>query len=399
MHPVLSYVLSDFCLYWPHNVPTRDPRWFHPSMNMEEVVEALPVWNTTTDDQVSEARLVLQRAKLWAEGFRPYFPQPWDAAVRAYMRNADGRIVKYQAEHGGTLCVEATGQGDRLRYGRITGLDRYAGPAAVNIDGWNAYEARGPIGLDPAAWYCIFPGEPAGLPVTLTGLPAGAVVRGVRITDQYCLDEIAGAGRGRVTWQSAGPLARVVAAGQTLASTATSAELQLPAAVLFALQPAPELPLDTLLPLERWPVFLVSRGQILRPGKLLRTGKFTIDNVSHVGHMVLPPLGGKESELSVEKLVALPPGRGLALQVSLGRLGGPGDGVHFVVRVNGQEIWRQYRDHQRGWKDAAIDLTAYAGQTVVLSLAVDCGPGGANLSCDESIWGDPKLVRTAPPVH
>jgi hypothetical protein len=66
-----------------------------------------------------------------------------------------------------------------------------------------------------------------------------------------------------------------------------------------------------------------------------------------------------------------------------------------VVRVNGREIWRQYRDDRRGWKDAAIDLGAYAGQSVVLSFALDCGPGGANLSCDETIWGDPRLVLTA----
>jgi hypothetical protein len=364
-------------------------------MNMDEVLGALPVWNTTTDDRTSEARLVLERARLWAEGFRPYFPRPWDRAVRAYMRSPDGRIVKYQAQQGGTLCLETTGQGDRLRYGRITGLQRYAGSTPVNIDGWNAYDARGPIGLDTAAWYCIFPGGPTGLSVTLTGLPAGAVVRGVRITDQYCLDEIDGTGRGRITWQAAGPWGQIVTAGQTLPSGATSAELQLPAALLLAKHPAPELPLDKLLPLEHWPAFLVCRGQILRPGKVLRAGKFTIDNVSHTGTMVFPPMGGKDSELSVEKLVALPPGRGLTLELSSGRLGGPSDGVHLVVRVNGREIWRQYRDDRRGWKDAAIDLGAYAGQSVVLSFALDCGPGGANLSCDETIWGDPRLVLTA----
>ncbi len=49
--------------------------------------------------------------------------------------------------------------------------------------------------------------------------------------------------------------------------------------------------------------------------------------------MVLPPMGGKESELSVEKLVALPPGRGLTPQLCSGRLGAPSDDVHFVVRV------------------------------------------------------------------
>ena len=39
-----------------------------------------------------------------------------------------------------------------------------------------------------------------------------------------------------------------------------------------------------------------------------------------------------------------------------------------------------------------MPLGEFAGQTVVLSLAVDCGPSGFNTSNDHALWGEPRLV-------
>lgn len=67
--------------------------------------------------------------------------------------------------------------------------------------------------------------------------------------------------------------------------------------------------------------------------------------------------------------------------------------MHWVVRVNGKEVWRQHRESpDAGWKDVTVPLKEYAGREVVLSFALDCGPSGFNTSCDDGLWGDPKIV-------
>jgi hypothetical protein len=97
--------------------------------------------------------------------------------------------------------------------------------------------------------------------------------------------------------------------------------------------------------------------------------------------------------VSVDGFLELPNDRKLAVRFGHGLFGGPGDGMNFVVRVNGKEVWRQFREStDAGWRDAAVPLGAYARQAVVLSFAVDCGPGGFNTSCDDAAWGDVRLV-------
>ena len=67
-----------------------------------------------------------------------------------------------------------------------------------------------------------------------------------------------------------------------------------------------------------------------------------------------------------------------------------GDGANYMVRVNGREIWKAYRrqtsqDPEKAKEhiappieDAAIDLSTYAGRTVVLELGVNANNGGAS---------------------
>jgi len=71
--------------------------------------------------------------------------------------------------------------------------------------------------------------------------------------------------------------------------------------------------------------------------------------------------------------------------------------VHFVVRVNGREIWRAFSaGGKRSWTPAVVPLGAYAGQSILLSLAIDCGPSSFNTSNDQSFWGDPKIILQTP---
>jgi len=370
-HPILSFLFSDFCLQWQHNVPIRNTVKFHRSQNMEEVLGSIPVWTTTYDDRVSEARVVLERAGLWAKGFRPWFPERWEEKVVSYMRNPAGETVRYIREGNSTYCYKETKGGKNLVYARINGEKKIAIDTPVHIDGWLAYDKRGPIGLDENRWYCLFPGIQDNLPVLLTGMPAGATVKGVRETEKYVFFQLEGAEKGDVEWmmnRSGGMLI----AGQVQDPRAKgSAVLPLPVGMIFAFAE---------------PVVYAPGEEIGWHRKSVVEGK-TFDSV-----MVFPPTGGKGSEVSLDELALIPDKPGIAVAFRMGRLGGGGDGVHYVVRVNGSELWRHFSRSERGWEEAVVPLDKYRGQQVVLSLAVDCGPSGGNTSNDQAIWGDVRFL-------
>lgn len=64
-------------------------------------------------------------------------------------------------------------------------------------------------------------------------------------------------------------------------------------------------------------------------------------------------------------------------------------GCRFEVRANGQAIWQSLVPGADGWHEADVDLTAYAGRPLILSLVVD--PAGA-YNYDWAFWAEPRIV-------
>jgi len=76
-----------------------------------------------------------------------------------------------------------------------------------------------------------------------------------------------------------------------------------------------------------------------------------------------------------------------------------GDGVEFVVAVEvrgeQRELFRRYIDPKgdpalRRWNDIEVDLSAYAGKEVKLSLITGPGPKG-DPYYDWAVWGAPRI--------
>lgn len=72
----------------------------------------------------------------------------------------------------------------------------------------------------------------------------------------------------------------------------------------------------------------------------------------------------------------------------------PSDGVDFRVVVarpgeEGTELFARFSDSKQ-WEPASVDLSAYAGQRVLLKLLAGPGPK-ANTNCDSALWGEPVL--------
>jgi len=213
------------------------------------------------------------------------------------------------------------------------------------------------------------------------------------MADDYVLVQLDGSSEGEVRWQAKKPFLSLSTPASRLDASAKQVAVKLPTSLLFAFVKPEPLRLPARLPLDKWPHATISSGRTVGKESARRHGKFTIGGVMHEGCMVRPPLGGKGSEHSIDGLISLPATPKVALKMSLGLPGAIGDGVHFVVRVNGKEIWRQYRETKPGWEDVTVPLADHAGQDVVLSLALDCGKNGHNTSCDDSVWGEVEIVE------
>jgi hypothetical protein len=79
----------------------------------------------------------------------------------------------------------------------------------------------------------------------------------------------------------------------------------------------------------------------------------------------------------------------------------PSDGVEFRVLLGNpgeksKQVFSRFTD-SKTWLPASVDLAAYAGKRVVLTLAA--GPGPKNdTSCDSAYWGQPVIRIGRPPV-
>ncbi len=113
-----------------------------------------------------------------------------------------------------------------------------------------------------------------------------------------------------------------------------------------------------------------------------------------------PPWYGKAGTVFVEYKVALPLTRQIIFEFANAiRDHGPGepasDGVTFRVWVDGETLFDRHTD-SKTWLDASVDLSQFAGKTVLLRLESHPGPK-KNTTCDSCFWGDPVIVAGEPP--
>ncbi len=387
-HPLLGYIFGEFTGLVMYKTPLLSTERFHRDQNFLEVTGSIPTWRGDVATDNGEARVAILRARLFADGYVPYYPREWEPDAVAYLRDGAGHIVKYLRRGGSTFCYREERGRDRLYYARVTGRSACPMLEPVHIVGWNAYDDQGPIGLAPDRWYALFPGAPDMAPLTFTRLPEAVWLNGIRAHDDYVLADLGGAGTGEVEVVTTRALAGREQPGRDRNAVVA------PGALLLAFREAPAIEMDTVLPLETWTLRQVVNGLVTGPASWWRkpTPRKFGDH-THVAYGVSPPAGGPGAESSVDGYLRLPADRNVALAFSMGRMGGSGDGVHFVVRVNGREVWRAFSaGGQRSWTPAVVPLGEYAGQRVLLSLALDCGKQAFGLSNDLSFWGDPTLI-------
>ncbi|MHC4682501.1 MAG: COG1470 family protein, partial [Planctomycetota bacterium] len=71
------------------------------------------------------------------------------------------------------------------------------------------------------------------------------------------------------------------------------------------------------------------------------------------------------------------------------------DGVTFRVWAGDERLFERHTDSKK-WLDAEVDLSEFAGGTILLRLESHPGPKH-NTVCDSSYWGEPMIIAGKPP--
>lgn len=158
------------------------------------------------------------------------------------------------------------------------------------------------------------------------------------------------------------------------------------------------VPRDARLPLNLWEepwnaVTIFPSGQeggppVFRPG----AGPTTSSGVERLSLNAHPPNGGRTA---LDFHIRMPE-EPCELVSAVGiRDGAKTGGVGFEVAVNGTVLWRKALPGPDGWHAVEVDLSAYRGREVLLSLITD---SLGDYSFDWAAWAEPRLVprgRTA----
>ncbi len=370
------------------------------------------------DSTAGLARHMMDRAKLFATlGLVPHFDGwPKDPNVLCQYRDRAGSLYHYRLRDG---VQELAKVGGATLYQRVSGKTRL--DSTLRIPGWPAFNATGPIGLNPTAMYALAPAPPDSTLVRIDRLPtASAITRyvedggfvlvnfdrnGQPFTDSTAslvartafTDVILRSNNGRVMHRG-GPLASGARLDLRLAEACELLLVRSPLA-------APEITArgtDGILLSMNPPKgsFVMNTSGFERGGEF--TPPHTV-NWSLGGTGIRLPFrftaGGGDSEIALDHLTLVPSSTSTVEFTVRNTQSKYGNGCICRVLVNGRQVASKDLGPQRdAWGNVTwsttghrfrVPLGGHAGLPVVVTIAV-WGKGDAN--ADEIWMSDAKFI-------
>jgi hypothetical protein len=409
-HPICGYLFNPFIAMWNlgQNAKSYD----------DDDIRGFPLtrWpESFNPNPLQEDLMIRKRGIVFArEQLVSYWPPVWDPAALHYWKGQDGAEYRFVRDRGTRFVKVRPDGGTDTIYWRLHGVTNAAAPGA-GIEGWLAYDGERIIGLNPHVPLYVTVEGVQRPPVTISAVPEGYTVSRSVVRDGFMVaafEAVDAWGAAPAPNAPVTNVARVVQtvrvrcaqplqfAGAESAKPLPGGEHEVRAALpggfaAFWAEPSVAatnhaigaLPAVCTLH-DRHSGVIYGRSEIpAQPGGL-RPG---------VGS---PPL----QEGTVPWLLKLPP-QPVRLLFDYGTDHGYGDGANYMVRVNGREIWKAYRQQTSSDPEeakahkappipsAAVDLSAFAGQTIVLELAAN----GNNSGGSETIaWNHPRLEPLPP---
>lgn len=361
--------------------------------------EALQWWGTIptiTDERAPSTedllhptgflRMALEEAAFWQkEQVEPDMESAWPSDVCFPFKTASGERVVRTTDRK-LLC------GQRIISQTIHESSAVQLPGT--IPGWLLYDSQKCFGLNPREWYPYFPDArdmgaphvdhtPPATTVTATAVDNDLIVLGIPASKDTEFVECAGVDQ----WALVSGGDRLLPPGRTqgplrLECGATPRQ----AFLLRTVPPTVELPVFLS---KLTPAMLYYQDKVLvkqPPNVWVKPGPLTVQQVIRGGVVIHPPVRG-------ETLLMYPltlPSEPAEFQCFLGldEKHPAAKGVKFTVSVNG--VIAAERDVKLGpWQPLQVDLSRFAGQSVVLSLTTHVDGDNAH---DFLMMGHAKLL-------
>ena len=408
VHPICAYLFEPFIHMYNHSTNTNtydanDIRGFTITNWCERnILGAL-----------QEDLMVRKRGIVFAtEQLKSYWPETWDPQVLHYFKGKDGTEYRFVRDNGTRFVRLVNGRPETI-YWRVNGVPAADAPGS-GIDGWVGYDGDRIIGLNPARLYVVIE-DVQRPPVVISGVPEGYAIARAVVRDDYWMAQLDTHERLKTvpapdapveTPEQSQQVIRVRAAGPVKffgveqATDRGNGEheltVNLPDGFVAVWGEEP-----TAIP-DAEPTWLgelpaeVSMQRINSGVPCERDSKFYEKSRGGIRHR---PGASLQAEGTVTWLLALPK-TPLRCAFTYGTGHGYGDGANYMIRVNGDTLWkRHFSETADDPKDAAahkgrppiadtLDLSAYAGQNVVLELATNGHHSGGS---DIMRWAQPRL--------
>ncbi len=407
-HPICGYLFNRFIVRW--NLGSRLE-----SYDDEDISGfTCTVWPDNFDENpMQEARMMRKRGLVFArEQLNSHWPETWDPEVMHYFKGRDGAEYRFVRDRG-TRFVKMNGTEMETIYWRLRGVGEVTAPG-VGIEGWVGYDGDRIIGLNPHAPLYVTVEGIERPPAVICGLPEGFALHRTLIRDGFWAASIDKVEKLKELPPPDAPTPETERAATTLrvradrpvsflgaesvreiAGNEYEISVKLPGGIACAW--ASPSAVEAEHRIGSLPAVCSIHGRAT--GLISGTRDVDLAPGGFSQPWGVPPL----DETSLAWLLKLP-AEPVRLVLRYGTGAGYGDGANYMVRVNGREIWKAYRrqiseEAEKAGEniappieEAVIDLSAHAGQPVVLELALNGNLFGISETTE---WHAPRLEPIA----
>lgn len=406
-HPVCEYLFGDMTTsygYLGQPNPDKSPASFTQYIRNYEPECVIPSMAVDSMDDMSKDKTGAMRwfnnIRTWQKyDLRPDWSKPWPKNI----------ICQLIGDHGVKAEVLRTQYGVKMTCGKETLYERVEGVTSAKINGWianhYAYSNDEPFGLDIKGSYWIEAGKQNLTTSHVSALSDGVILDEAKVTDNLVMFKLsrqsgAEGNANAVIDLNTKPLS-VIISKKSDSKDAVNVDIQdfkgsaldklslnLPCAIYCSYAEPEKVSLPFDLTTVKYDAGLIM-DRAYRTGSVFGGGAhqtIAIDGKDYPAISGHPPAMGK----TILTWVLALPKESAKFAFTAGIMPKAStNGVAFAVRVNGINQWENTAKSPLWWNQE-VDLSAYAGQTIVLDLVTD---SLGDEFCDWAEWVQPRIIK------
>lgn len=410
-HPVSVYLFEPFNRSYGHLGTPNPVHSLYGYLEVQDVYErfgVLPTWFLGVED-ISNPRIepLLKKVNFWNREEPSYdFSNSRGGEEKFRYETKSGKRVSFIEDRTGKRLVARKNGREETIYRILSGITRYE--TTGSVPGWIAHNGKGVFGLNPRDKYILLPqgSGDTNANIEVTMLSQNAAISMVQ--DDKDISIISVEAISETTKEAVIEIKLNKEAKEVLLSRPDIGEIRLvdnrtylintrlPQSVILIYKDGKgvkvgELPMY-LKDIEARVYNLTS--SIMDSGVQLTKGDWvqgTCGNITKRALKAFPPRQGRKY---IQYVLRLPEKEKAGLYFSFGLdddiEGYKSDGVTFIIEVNEKVLFQKTLLKASGWQRDSLDLSSYAGETVVLNFITDSIYWQNK---DKAYWSDLKVFK------